>query len=64
MLWETSLRSGEVFTVECRFKRIDGEYKWFLAKALPLTKEGSAVNLSRGNNNILYFGVINLPLQR
>jgi hypothetical protein len=41
------LRCGEVFNVEARFLGADGDYKWFLAKALPLTKDGSIVNLKR-----------------
>jgi PAS domain-containing protein len=46
-LWEKSLHSGEVFNAEVRFEGADKEYRWFLAKALPLTKEGSIVSLKR-----------------
>lgn len=49
LLWEKSLRSGEQFMAEARFRGADGEYKWLLAKALPLTKEGSTVHLRKGN---------------
>ncbi len=34
--WENALRSEEPGTVECRVKRSDGEYRWVLARAVPL----------------------------
>ncbi|HKP74199.1 MAG TPA: PAS domain-containing protein, partial [Longimicrobiaceae bacterium] len=33
--WREALESGEPFRAECRFRRHDGEYRWFLAQALP-----------------------------
>ncbi len=34
--WQRSLRNGEPYEVEYRFRRSDGEYRWFLARALPV----------------------------
>jgi len=34
--WARALATGEPYEIECRVKRSDGEYRWFLARALPL----------------------------
>jgi PAS domain S-box-containing protein len=34
--WRSSLASGEPIEIETRFRRADGEYRWFLARAVPL----------------------------
>ena len=34
--WERSLRSGEPYAIEFRVRRADGEYRWFLVRALPI----------------------------
>jgi PAS domain S-box-containing protein len=40
----TSLVSGEPFDEEMRFRRIDGEYRWFLSRVVPLRdKRGNVV---------------------
>ena len=42
--WERSLRTGEPYEIEYRFRRYDGEYRWFLARALPVrSSEGTIV---------------------
>ena len=33
--WRASLASGEPIEIETRFRRADGEYRWFLARAVP-----------------------------
>ena len=38
--WRASLASGEPIEIETRFRRgVDGEYRWFLARAVPLRDE-------------------------
>lgn len=34
-VWTHSLRTGERYDIEYRFRRADGEYRWFLGRALP-----------------------------
>ena len=34
--WQESLRTGELYTIEYRFRRTDGVYRWFIGRALPL----------------------------
>jgi PAS domain S-box-containing protein len=35
-VWQRSLETGEPYEIEYRFRRYDGEYRWFLARALPI----------------------------
>jgi PAS domain S-box-containing protein len=37
--WKRSLDSGEDYEIEYRFRRADGEYRWFLGRALPMRDE-------------------------
>lgn len=37
--WKRSLESGEDYEIEYRFRRADGEYRWFLGRALPMRDE-------------------------
>jgi PAS domain S-box-containing protein len=37
--WDRAFRTGEQFEVECRLRRGDGTYRWFLCRALPLRDE-------------------------
>jgi PAS domain S-box-containing protein len=42
--WYQSLRSGDPFQVEYRFRSSDGTYRWFLARAVPVrNREGLIV---------------------
>ncbi|MBD2153392.1 PAS domain-containing protein [Leptolyngbya sp. FACHB-16] len=38
-LWREAIATGEPFETECRFRRWDGEYHWFICRAMP-TREG------------------------
>jgi two-component system phosphate regulon sensor histidine kinase PhoR len=37
--YQHSLKSGEIFDVENRYKRVDGVYRWHLSRALPLRND-------------------------
>jgi PAS domain S-box-containing protein len=41
--WRASLVSGEPIEIESRFRRADGEYRWFLARAMPLRDDGGNI---------------------
>lgn len=42
--WDHSLRTGEFYEIEYRFKRHDGAYRWFLGQAQPIRDaEGTIV---------------------
>jgi PAS domain S-box-containing protein len=34
--WATAMRTGEPWEIECRLRRADGAYRWFLVRAEPL----------------------------
>jgi two-component system CheB/CheR fusion protein len=38
-VWKESLETGKPYDVEYRFRRYDGQYRWFLGRALPLRDE-------------------------
>ncbi|GAB1538934.1 hypothetical protein NUACC21_15990 [Scytonema sp. NUACC21] len=33
--WHEAIANGESFEIECRFRRWDGEYQWFICRAVP-----------------------------
>ena len=41
--WEASLKSGDPLEVETRFRRADGQYRWFLARAAPLRDDAGTI---------------------
>lgn len=42
--WAHSLRTGEFYEIEYRFKRHDGAYRWFLAQARPIYDAAGAIS--------------------
>ncbi|WP_017716655.1 PAS domain-containing sensor histidine kinase [Kamptonema formosum] len=43
-LWTQALRTGEIYQIEYRLKRADGQYRWHLGRALPIRdREGQIV---------------------
>ena len=38
-VWQHSLKTGEVYQMEYRMRKRDGQYRWFLARALPMRDE-------------------------
>ena len=41
--WQQSLETGAFYEIEYRFRRHDGEYRWFLARALPVRDSGGQI---------------------
>lgn len=41
--WKAALVSGDVYEIEYRLKRWDGQYRWFLTRALPLRDENEMI---------------------
>ncbi len=41
--WRASVASGEPFENEARYRRADGEYRWFLVRAVPLRDGGGKI---------------------
>jgi PAS domain S-box-containing protein len=37
--WRASVTSGEAFENEVRYRRADRQYRWFLARAVPMRDE-------------------------
>lgn len=42
-VWQHSLQTGEIYQVEYRMRRHDGQFRWFLARALPMRDEKGAI---------------------
>jgi light-regulated signal transduction histidine kinase (bacteriophytochrome) len=42
-VWSHSLKTGDPYEIEYRFKRYDGTYRWFLGRALPLRDESGEI---------------------
>lgn len=41
--WTESISTGEPYEIEFRIRRADGEYRWFLARALPVLDENDEI---------------------
>lgn len=41
--WHHSLRTGERYSIEYRFRKTNGEYRWFLGQALPERDESGEI---------------------
>ena len=41
--WRASVASGKPFENEARYRRADGEYRWFLVRAVPLREGGGEI---------------------
>lgn len=43
-IWNESLRTGNIYNIEYRFQRAsDGEYRWFLGRALPMRDQNGDI---------------------
>ena len=41
--WDLALRTGEPYEIEYRFRSRDGEYRWFLGRALPVRDDAGRI---------------------
>ncbi|WP_437278540.1 ATP-binding protein [Sorangium sp. So ce375] len=41
--WKHSVDTGEDYQIEYRFRRADGEYRWFLGRALPMRDDAGRI---------------------
>lgn len=48
--WANALRTGTLYETEFRLRHEDGSYRWFLARAVPMTEEGGDVVQWFGTN--------------
>lgn len=49
-LWQEALRGGVPFECEYRFRRADGQYRWFLGRAVPLKDDAGRILKWFGNS--------------
>lgn len=42
-IWKQSLQTGDPYEIEYRLRKYDGEYRWFLGRALPLRNEAGTI---------------------
>ncbi len=43
-IWARSLQTGDLYEVEYRMRRHDGQYRWLLARAMPLRDESGIIS--------------------
>jgi len=41
--WQEATAAGSVYAIECRLRRTDGVYRWFLVRGVPLHDAGGAI---------------------
>ena len=42
--WRGALAAGDGFEIECQLRRYDGQYRWHLARALPIREEDGRIS--------------------
>ena len=52
--WNYSLKTGEPYEIEYRLRRHDGEYRWFLGRALPVKDEHGKIEMWLGTNTDIH----------
>ena len=52
--WETSVRGDQLFEEEVRVRRHDGEYRWHLIRAVPITDDNGTVTLWVGTSTDIH----------
>ncbi|MEM1394612.1 MAG: PAS domain-containing protein, partial [Cyanobacteria bacterium P01_H01_bin.150] len=54
-VWSESVRTGNEYSIEYRFKRAsDGEYRWFLGRAIPLRDENGQITKWFGSSTDIH----------
>src|SRR5690606_9881391 len=52
--WSPALESGETYQNELRLRRADGEYRWHIARAVPIKNEAGDVTRWVGTNTDIH----------
>ena len=52
--WRRAVASGQLYDVEFRLRRHDGQYRWMLARGLPVRDEASGTNRWFGTNTDIH----------
>lgn len=52
--WSSALKSGETYQNEFRLRRADGEYRWHIARAVPIKNEAGDVTRWVGTNTDIH----------
>jgi PAS domain S-box-containing protein len=52
--WSSAIATGEIYDIEFRLRNAAGEYRWFLARALPLRDSTGAVTSWVGTNTDIH----------
>ncbi|MBC7846172.1 MAG: response regulator [Flavobacterium sp.] len=52
--WTNSLKSGDVFDMECRILNKEGDYRWHLSRALPIKDKKGRIKMWVGTNTEIH----------
>lgn len=50
-VWRTAVANGASYEVECRYRRCDGVYRWYVARAEPMRDAAGRITAWFGNSN-------------
>nr|WP_283771522.1 PAS domain S-box protein [Chelatococcus sp. YT9] len=53
-VWRDALASADLFETEYRLRRVDGDYRWHLARALPIRNDAGAITQWIGTNTEIH----------
>ena len=52
--WQHSIKTGEVYERESRFRRADGEYRWHVSRGVPMRNEAGQIVMWVGANTDIH----------
>ncbi|MFM9950032.1 MAG: PAS domain-containing protein [Saprospiraceae bacterium] len=52
--WTNSIKTGNIFYVECRILNKEGEYRWHLSRALPINDKNGRIKMWVGTNTEIH----------